>query len=295
MLLAFGLAGTVFTSCDDKDNDPLPPDAENPADPNTPDDPDNPDNPTVTNQYDWIQTTQQITYAADGVSEASRQEITYDADGRETGMKYYANGVLTHQYRDYQYNGRTVTFWNDVYSNGNVQTSIKNQRTYSEKNWIQITQYITYAADGVTEAVHQEITYDADGRETGMKSYANGVLMFQYRDYQHNGRTITFWNDVYSNGNVQTSIKNQRTYSEKNWIQATQNITYTAEGMTEASRQEITYDADGRETGMKYYANGVLIHQYRDYQYNGRTVTLWFDFYLEGSLQSTTKIQRTYR
>ena len=112
---------------------------------------------TFANQtFDWIQLTQLIQYAADGVTETIRYEYIYDADGREMGYKYYYNGTVSTQTRDYQYNGRTVTYWSDSYSGGNLQSSTKNQKTYYDKNWIQLTQLIQYAADGVTETIRYE-------------------------------------------------------------------------------------------------------------------------------------------
>ena len=245
--------------------------------------------------YDWIQMTQQIIYNVDGVTETSRLEYTYDNDGRETGHKQYYSGVLSYQYRDYQYNGRTIICWLDSYSEGNVILSNKLQRKYCDKNWIQMTQYILYATDDVTEVYRYEYSYDADGRETSYKYYFNGVLSSQNRDYQYNGRTVNYWCDNYSGGSVTSSTKLQRTYCDKNWIQMTKMIYYAADGVTETNRWEYTYDNDGRETGYKYYANGVLYNQYRNYQYNGQTITCWGDTYSGGSVTSSSKIQRTYK
>ena len=236
--------------------------------------------------------TQYITYDANG-NEATRMEYTYDTEGRETGYKSFNKGTLTQQYRDYQYNGRTITFWGDTYTAGSVSASGKIQRTYSDLNWIQLTQQIQYAANG-TELSRMEYTYDTEGRETGYKYFLNGTLYYQCRDYQYNGRTITGWYDMYTSGSVSSSIKIQRTYSDLNWIQITQQIQYASNG-TEASRTEYTYDTEGRETGCKSFSNGKLAQQYRDYQYNGQTITSWFDMYTAGSLNSSFKIQRTYR
>ena len=86
----------------------------------------------ATNQnYDWIQMTQFIQYDVDG-NEYARMEYTYDTEGRESGYKYYFNGTLSYQYRDYQYNGWTITCWNDTYSGGSVNSSYKVQRTYKD-------------------------------------------------------------------------------------------------------------------------------------------------------------------
>jgi hypothetical protein len=243
--------------------------------------------------YDWIQMTQYITYDAQG-NEASRMEYTYDTEGRETGYKYFSNGTLSQQYRDYQYNGRTITCWGDTYTSGSVSSSVKLQRTYTDINWIQIAQQIQYAANG-TEASRMECTYDTEGRESSYKYFLNGKLYSQNRDYQYNGRSITYWYDMYIGGSI-VSGKIQRTYSDLNWIQITQQIQYAANG-TEASRTEYTYDTEGRETGYKSFGIGPVSYQYRDYQYNGQTITCWVDTYKSGSLSvsSSSKIQRTYR
>ena len=242
--------------------------------------------------YNWIQMTQSITYDAKG-NEASRMEYTYDNEGRETGYKYFINGTLYSQYRDYQYNGRTITCWGDTYTSGSVSASGKIQRTYSDLNWIQLTQQIQYATNG-TELSRMEYTYDTEGRETGYKYFLNGTLYYQCRDYQYNGRTITCWYDMNISGSSSSSFKFQRTYSDLNWIQMTQYITYVANG-TETSRMEYTYDTEGRETGYKYFINGALYYQYRDYQFNGQTITCLFDMYTSGSVNSSFKIERTYR
>jgi hypothetical protein len=217
LLLTVSLATVVFNSCGDDKDEPIDQnDPNDPSNPNNPDNPSNPNNPGQSNKYDWIQATQSITYAANGVTEQSRTEISYDTEGRQIGYKQYSNGVLSLQYRDYQYNGRIATFWGDYYLEGSLNSSFKYQTTYSERNWIQTTQSIIYAANGVTEQSRTEISYDTEGRQIGYKQYSNGVLLLQYRDYQYNGRIATFWCDYYLEGSVNSSFKCQTTYSERN-------------------------------------------------------------------------------
>jgi len=250
---------------------------------------------TFANQsLDWIQMTRQIEYAEDGVTETYRIETDYDNDGRQTGYRQYQNGTLFGQYRDLQYNGRTVTYWIDFYSEGNISSSTKHQITYHDNNWMQQRLYIRYAADGVTEASRSENDIDNEGRITGYKFYSNGTLSTQRRDYQYNGRTVTYWNDQYSGGNISSSTKYQITYSDNNWMQGTLTIEYAEDDVTETYRSEIDYDNDGRETGYKVYQNGTLVQQRRDYQYNGRTITCWVDSYWGGNLFSSTKLERVY-
>jgi len=164
--------------------------------------------------YDWIQTTLLITAAEYGTTGQSRIETTYDTEGKQIGYKHYSNGELLAQYRDYQYNGRTATYWFDSYSGGSLQSSFKKQTTYSDKNWIQSTLYITYAEDGTTEQSRGETTYDTEGRIIGSKHYSNGELSLHFRDYQYNGRTATYWYDSYYGGSLQLTFKIQATYKE---------------------------------------------------------------------------------
>jgi len=244
--------------------------------------------------FDWIRMTQYITYAADGVTETSRSETDLDHEGRITDNKVYSDGTLFVHYRDYQYTELTLTVWMDTYSGGNLSSSTKYQYTYLDKNRMQTTQSISYAEDGVTETGLTETDYDNDGRETGYRSYSNGTLSQQRRDYQYNGRTVTYWNDNYSGGNLSSSRKHQQTYSDKNWVQQTQSIAYAADGVTESSRIETDYDNDGRETGYRQYSNGTLLTQRRDYQYDGRTIICWIDSYSGGNVTSSSKYLRTY-
>ena len=245
--------------------------------------------------YDWIQTTLSITYAEDGTTEQSRVETTYDVEGRQIGYKQYSNGELIMELRDYQYNGRTATYWYDYYSSGSLQWTLKNQSTYSERNWIQTTLGITYAEDGITEQSRIETSYDTEGRQIGYKQYSSGELIMEFRDYQYNGRTATYWYDYYSGGSLQWTLKNKTTYSEKNWIQTTLGITYAEDGTTEQSRIETNYDTEGRQISYKQYSNGELIMELRDYQYNGRTATYWYDYYSGGNLQWSLKNNTTYK
>jgi hypothetical protein len=196
MLLVFGLASVMFTSCGDKDNEPLPPDTEN---------------PTAT-QYDWIQVTSHINYKADGVTESNRHEFSYDTDGKEIGSKAYSDGRLIYQSRDYQYNGKTVILYRDSYTNGSLASTVKEKRTYFEKNWIQATSYIHYKADGVTESVRYEYSYDTDGKEIGYRAYSDGQLTSQSHDYQYDGKVVVFYTDGYSNGSLASTVKRKTTY-----------------------------------------------------------------------------------
>jgi hypothetical protein len=233
----------------------------------------------IAQSYDWIQTTLEVNYAADGVTEAGRFETDYDSDGKEIGYRYFLEGNLYIERRDYQYNGKTATIWVDTYNGGVLQSTRKAEITYIHSNWIQTTQYIIYDLDGVTEFNRSQYVYDSQGRTVGYKYFVNGALIWDYRDYQYNGRTANYFSDHYSGGNVSSSNKSIITYGQNNWIQIEEAVDYDSDGVTAISRTEKNYDGDGRLLRHKYYLNGQLYWDYHDYQYAGRTAQYVADFY----------------
>jgi len=100
---------------------------------------------------DWILMKLYIKYDdPDGVTELFRYEYSYDAEGKEIGTKTSSKGILLNQTRDYQYSGRTVTYWTD-YPGSSI--SVKTQKTFYDKNWIQMIHGITYDSDGVIDII----------------------------------------------------------------------------------------------------------------------------------------------
>jgi hypothetical protein len=83
-----------------------------------------PVNTTVTNtivqKLKWNKIDYYVSYKADGVTEASRQEYTYDTEGRTIGLKVYQDGVLTQQLRNYTYVGNEATYYSDYYTSAGV-------------------------------------------------------------------------------------------------------------------------------------------------------------------------------
>jgi len=92
-----------------------------------------------------------------------------------------------------------------------------------------------------------------------------------------------------------TAASNFAVAQTNDWIQSTLDITFAEDGITAQSRVETTYDTKGRHIGSKQYYNGDLISQFRDFQYNRRTATYWYDYYSGGSLRSRVKYQTTYK
>jgi len=93
-----------------------------------------------------------------------------------------------------------------------------------------------------------------------------------------------------------TTINNNTTVKESlKWHRVKQSVTYEADGVTEASRQEYTYDAEGRCIGYKFYSKGLLNIETRNYVYSGNECTSYTDYYTtSGTLYSTSKAKTLY-
>lgn len=90
----------------------------------------------------------------------------------------------------------------------NTTTTVNNDTTIVQQvKWVKPTFYITYKADGVTEATRAEYVYDNEGRVTNYKSYNNGQLLLEYRDYVYSGNEYTCYQDQYSGGALIATTK----------------------------------------------------------------------------------------
>jgi hypothetical protein len=92
-----------------------------------------------------------------------------------------------------------------------------------------------------------------------------------------------------------TNNINNTTLVNAKWIQIRSSVQYAPDGVTEATRQEWTYDSEGRTIGGSVYYNGVLGYKYRDYAYIGDECTFYTDQYVSGSIYSTTKTKNSYK
>ncbi len=165
----------------------------------------------IVNQNDWLDLSSVISYGPDGVTETYKQVSAYDTDGRRTGLTVWQNGVLSSISRDYTYNGNEQVFYSDSYSNGSVSNTTK-IKMGNYKAWIRSSYYVQYKPDGVTEGYRTESTYDASERLIDIKTYINGTLSNENKDYTYNGTEVTYNSYAYNNGNVVSTTKIKEAY-----------------------------------------------------------------------------------
>ena len=148
----------------------------------------------------WLKYIALIAYAADGITEASKTIYTYDIHGRETGRKSYSNGIIYLEQRNYSYSGKEAIYYHDDYINGILSSSRKCKVVFFDDHYYKLTSSVSYAADGITEASKTIYTYDIHGRQTGRKSYSNGIIYLEQRNYSYSGKEAIYYHDDYTSG-----------------------------------------------------------------------------------------------
>ena len=251
------------------------------------------DKTTQKTPINWWKYTTYIIYDEDG-AESYKYEYSYDSEGRETGYKKYEDGDVVDEKKNYDYTGKLLTYVTTYITSTGETSTTKYKKIYLDDNWVRISSEITYAPDGTTEERKSEYTYDSEGRETGYSYYYEKELTEKHKDYVYDGTTVVYYVDKYSSGSVSSSVKHKKTYIDNNWIKFSSHIIYEADGTIEKSKTEYTYDSEGREKGYKYYSRGALVSVYRDYTYDGNTVTYYYDYYHGDKIGYTNKEKKIY-
>lgn len=82
-------------------------------------------NTTVKETAKWIRQNYAITYKADGVTEDTRNEYSYDSEGRPTEVVGYSDGVISYKQKGYIYSGDECTYTLELYTNGSLYSTKK--------------------------------------------------------------------------------------------------------------------------------------------------------------------------
>lgn len=252
---------------------------------------DEPKDNSINHTYDWIRIKSETLYDYYSLI-TYKFEYEYDSEGRRISHTTTTDGVLSSQSRDYVYNGKELTFYNDTYSDGVFYSSNKEKVVYCD-DWIRIKESISYNSNNLDTTSMEQYEYDSEGREIGHTTTSYGYVIYQSRDYVYNGKEVTFYSDYYSFGVLFSSIKQKRVYCDDSWIRIKTFVSYYPNDL-ESDRIEYEYDNEGRETGFTRTTDGVLSFQRRDYVYNGKEVTFYNDNYSDGVLTSSLKQKRIY-
>lgn len=219
----------------------------------------------------------------------------YDSQGRVIGVKSYEDGKLSSEKKDYVYSENELTCTRETYTNDTVSNSYKIVRVYDAAN---LLSEIHYRAGTNEESYKLLYEYDSQEREISVKTYINGMLLNEQKNYSYSNNKITY-NEyeyphplIYENGATADCYKVERVnYDNYRFKSLTR---YQISPLTEADKAIYEYDSEGKEIGFKVYNFGQLSWEQRDYIYNGKEVIFYYDKYSNGVLSSTKKIKKVY-
>lgn len=208
----------------------------------------------------------------DGVTQTEKHEIEYNDNGNIKTKKDYYNGELT-GYSEYSYAGDTVK--TAYYVGGNVYLS-----------------YVVYITINNEKKVKTEFFSDGSKREyyyeenkSGYDNFGeNGQLLQERTTLREGNVVITNYNDYkisysYNSKTVYTDSSHEKILTfEKTETSASERKKYIVEWelmltfpITE--RTEYTYNDDGDLVKLVSFINAQITHEYKDYAYDGNTVT----------------------
>lgn len=234
-------------------------------------------------------------YRYENNNQIIKQTWTYDGY-KETGYKYYVDGVLLNERTNYSYNGLNASW--DYYNYSPNSTIIRQHveceyldETYRRVKY-QKTQY--YFSDSQNNYLY-ETYYEYDGKKKlSYQSFRNGVLDAECH-YDYVGLRCTYTTTDYSNDNI---IWQERSYEilylddsyfrEKTRLQTRKRYNEYGE-LTTSNTYYSVYDYEGKKPiGYQYFVNGQLSSVNRDYHYDGLSCYYFNDIYQDGEVYSST-------
>ena len=158
-------------------------------------------------------------YKEDGYTVISQESYLYDINRREIGYSNSGDVTFINNHRNYTYNENECTYYRDAFFDNKLISSNKHKVTFYDKSYNKdkLTSRVVY--DLYEKEQSKNIyTYDSLGRENGFKSYDNGVLVREYKNYSYNDNECTYYDyrTVYGDYYSFTTIKKNKIVYFKN-------------------------------------------------------------------------------
>lgn len=243
-----------------------------------------------------------ITYSADNTIDY-RVRTTYNGH-KETSKKYYKDGQLFGEQKNYSYHGLNASWDYYTFQNGDVNDLL--YQGHVECEYLDNTfQRKTYQKDeldfyhkGSQEPSIWVEYWEYDGKRiVGYKQYRNGILARKNHDYKYDGLHCTYKVTEYSFLNVASSESSYDVkYLDDTYLRTTESsyTTVYSDGRPPYTSYSIV-DFDGKKRiGSYVYENGKLSSVSRDYQYDGLSCHYYHDSYRNGEVYSTSSNEVEY-
>lgn len=256
------------------------------------------ENSSAKNNWNRSKLVSTISYNSDGISEYVNMTYTYDSQGREVGFTYYLQGKLIQENKNYSYNNKECTYTYNSYSDNKLQLSRKSKVVYYDNSWDKgkLVNSIMYEENGISEYSNMTYNYDSQGREIGFAYYLQGKLIQENKNYTYNNKECTYTYNSYTDSKLQLSRKFKVVYYDNSWNRGklVSSIMYEENGTSEYSNMTYNYDSQGREIGFTNYLQGKLIQEFKNYSYNNKECTYTYNYYNNGTLNTTQKYKVLY-
>ena len=141
-----------------------------------------------------------------GNSSIQKTEYTYDEQGRMTGMKVFENGKLQKEQFNYVWTPNSCEYESKTYTP--FQSTEKVSKKFIDEYYVQnVCEIHIITTNGFNIESKNEFTYDEKGNLTSMKSFQNGQLSMEWKDYVWEEKKCTHKEITYINGSPTTLIE----------------------------------------------------------------------------------------
>lgn len=134
-----------------------------------------------------------------GHTTKQKNEWSYDEKGRVIGMKQYQDGQLQLEQKDYVWTPNSCEYLEISYFP--ISSTQKVTKKFQDENYVQnILEIHEIDMNGVKMENKNEYAYDSDGNLSSMKTYTNGQLTMEWKDYTWGDKKNTHTEVMYVNG-----------------------------------------------------------------------------------------------
>lgn len=230
-------------------------------------------------------------------------KYTWTYDGyKTTNYKYYYDGLLYLERKNYSYNGLNASYDSYSYRNGDINdvTVSHYECEYLDDTYHRTKHYKYYYLDSQNTNIYETYNWYDGKKMISSKSYTNGVFTGETL-YSYDGLRCTYkTTDYYYDDVVRTENSYEILYLDETYLREKSRLRtrkrYDTEGnLTSTFTYYYTYDYDGKKPiGYQYYGNGKLGSIGRDYNYDGLTCFYFLDSYQDGEVVSTQMYEVEY-
>lgn len=134
-----------------------------------------------------------------GNTSNQKLEWNYDDQGRVTGMKQYADGQLQSEEKNYVWTPNSCEY--EIITYAPIASTQKVSKKFQDDHYVQnVLEIREMDMNGFKTEIKNEYTYDNDGNLTSSKSYTNGDLTSEWKDYNWGDKKSSHTEIMYMNG-----------------------------------------------------------------------------------------------